>query len=273
MAKHGDVWRSPCGAMELRCGAYQDVLADVERVDAVITDPPYSERTHAGERGSRLGAGQEADYNAAAGVRCPRNAIAYAGIDAAWCVEFAESWHARTRFWAVVFGDDVACSWHKAAWVECGWVDFAPVIWRRLNPPPRFSGDGPTSSCEHITVARPRGHLPPERRGSRPGDYSALTMVGRGQGASGLVGSKDPDAMRAIVRDYSRPGDLVCDPCAGGGTTLLAAAMEGRRAVGAELDPATFEKAVKRLSRGYTPPLIVSERAEPEQIALGEVEP
>jgi DNA modification methylase len=53
--------------------------------------------------------------------------------------------------------------------------------------------------------------------------------------------------MRAIVRDYSRPGDLVCDPCAGGGTTLLAAIMEGRRAIGSEIDPVTFEKAVKRL--------------------------
>ena len=61
--------------------------------------------------------------------------------------------------------------------------------------------------------------------------------------------------MRAIVRDYSRPGDLVCDPFAGGGTTLLAAVMEGRQAIGAELDPITFEKAEARLRGGYTPDL------------------
>jgi site-specific DNA-methyltransferase (adenine-specific) len=61
--------------------------------------------------------------------------------------------------------------------------------------------------------------------------------------------------MRAIVRDYSRPGDLIVDPYAGGATTLLAAAMEGRRAIGAECDPKTFALAVKRLASGYQPNL------------------
>ena len=53
--------------------------------------------------------------------------------------------------------------------------------------------------------------------------------------------------MRAIVRDYTRPADLVCDPCMGGGTTALAAYMEGRRFVGAECDPATYAKARTRI--------------------------
>ncbi len=71
--------------------------------------------------------------------------------------------------------------------------------------------------------------------------------------------SKPLGLMRAIVRDYSRFGDLVVDPYAGGGTTLLAAAMEGRRAIGAEVDPMTFEKAVARLRRGIQPGLFSSE--------------
>jgi DNA modification methylase len=61
--------------------------------------------------------------------------------------------------------------------------------------------------------------------------------------------------MRALVRDYTRPGDLICDPCAGGGTTLLAGVMEGRRAVGAECMPEHYEIARKRLERGFTPSL------------------
>lgn len=43
--------------------------------------------------------------------------------------------------------------------------------------------------------------------------------------------------MRALVRDYSMPADLVCDPLAGWGSTLRAALDEGRRAIGAEIDP------------------------------------
>jgi len=57
--------------------------------------------------------------------------------------------------------------------------------------------------------------------------------------------------MRAVIRDYSRPGDLIVDPYTGSGTTLLAAAIEGRRAIGAEMDPNTYALAVERLGLGY----------------------
>jgi site-specific DNA-methyltransferase (adenine-specific) len=53
--------------------------------------------------------------------------------------------------------------------------------------------------------------------------------------------------MRAIVSDYSRPGDLVCDPTAGYGSTLAAALQKGRRAIGAEVDPEVYAEARKRL--------------------------
>jgi site-specific DNA-methyltransferase (adenine-specific) len=62
-----------------------------------------------------------------------------------------------------------------------------------------------------------------------------------------VVGSKPLWLMRAIVRDYSRPGDVVCDPCAGGATTLIASVIEGRQAIGSELDPATHAKALNRI--------------------------
>lgn len=74
--------------------------------------------------------------------------------------------------------------------------------------------------------------------------------------------------MRELIRDYTRPGDLIVDPFAGGGTTLLAAAIEGRRCIGAELDPETYRKAVKRLSAGYTPALVTERRPKPKQEAL-----
>jgi site-specific DNA-methyltransferase (adenine-specific) len=53
--------------------------------------------------------------------------------------------------------------------------------------------------------------------------------------------------MRAIVSDYSRPGDLVLDPCAGGGTTLVAAVELGRRAIGCEPDAGRYAIAAKRI--------------------------
>jgi hypothetical protein len=72
-----------------------------------------------------------------------------------------------------------------------------------------------------------------------------------------VIGGKPLWLMRAIIRDYTKPGDLVCDPFSGGGTTLLAAAMEGRRAIGAEMDPKTHALATERLAKGYTKPMFV----------------
>ncbi len=85
------------------------------------------------------------------------------------------------------------------------------------------------------------------------------------------MGGKPLWLMRSLVRDYSRPGDLICDPCAGGGTTLLAAATEGRRAVGAEMDPKHYEIARKRFAAGYTPSIQFGTPGArlPKQLAIG----
>jgi 16S rRNA G966 N2-methylase RsmD len=53
-------------------------------------------------------------------------------------------------------------------------------------------------------------------------------------------------AFRAIVERLTRPGDLVVDPCAGGGTTLIAATQLGRHAIGCDVDAACMAR-VRRL--------------------------
>jgi site-specific DNA-methyltransferase (adenine-specific) len=83
-----------------------------------------------------------------------------------------------------------------------------------------------------------------------PGAYDAPTVKG-----SGIAGAKPINLMRAIVRDYSRPGDLVVDPFCGSGTTALACAQEGRRCITSEEKPEHFAIAQRRLARGYTPGL------------------
>ncbi|MGH9076447.1 MAG: TRM11 family SAM-dependent methyltransferase [Acidimicrobiales bacterium] len=45
-----------------------------------------------------------------------------------------------------------------------------------------------------------------------------------------------PDLASQIVVEYSQPGSLVVDPMAGTGTTLIEAALAGRRAIGVELE-------------------------------------
>ncbi len=218
---------------DLRLGAWQEALADVEQVDAVICDPPFSARTHAGQR---------------TGSSTRKSTLIYKGIDREWVDAFVASWAPRCRWWFVIWSDHTAQRWWEESLSDAGWYVFAPVIWLRENPPPRLAGDGPTSAADYLTIARPRVRLPSTRAGSRPGYYRSPRYSSH-NGPRVHPGGKDLNMTRALVRDYTLAGDLIVDPCAGGGTTLAAAGLEGRKAVGAELDPTTHEKARTRLKR------------------------
>jgi site-specific DNA-methyltransferase (adenine-specific) len=135
----------------------------------------------------------------------------------------------------------------KDAYRAAGLYAFAsvPIIQKR----PRLNGDGPSSWTVYLMVARPRNREF-ATWGCLPGAYEAPTVKG-----AGIAGCKPLGLMRAIVRDYSRPGDLIIDPFCGSGTTALAAASEGRRCITSEELPAHHEIARRRFARGYTPDL------------------
>lgn len=250
-------------AWDLRLGRWQDALADVGEVDAVITDPPYSPRAHQGFRSQDdMIEAQRAALarNRAAGRvtkdglvhgRPSFGSIPYDPMTEDHARAMVSFFAPRCRNWFVIFGDHISYRLWEAALEAAGWYVFAPVVWLRTGGTPRFQGDGPACSTEWICVARPRRKT---TCGSLPGHYVHPVLKGNAAGKV-LTGQKPVDLMRAIIRDYTAPGDLIAEPFAGSGTTLLAAAMEGRRAVGAEMDPATHAKALKRLHAGYTPDL------------------
>lgn len=53
--------------------------------------------------------------------------------------------------------------------------------------------------------------------------------------------------MREIVRDFSKPGDVVLDPFLGSGTTAIAAVLEGRKFIGIEKEREYFDIACARI--------------------------
>lgn len=223
---------------DLRFGRWQDVLAGVE-CDALIVDAPYSSKTHAGHAAGH--AGDRRGYN--------RQDISYNSFSEDQVAELVQGLAPRVRGWFVSITDDVLAPTWSDALRSAGRYVFAPLPFVETGSRVRLTGDGPSSWSCWIVVARPRT---PEfvKWGTLPGSY-----VGPSE-RKPVIGGKSLGLMRAIVRDYTKPGDLICDPCAGGGTTLLAALSEGRRAVGAEMDPKHFEIARKRLAAGYTPPLL-----------------
>ena len=222
---------------DLRLGRWEAVLADVE-VDAVITDPPYSERNHVGHNSLTKFRGVEG-YE--------REAITYGHWSPEDVAEFVASWSPRTRGWiAAMTSHDLIPAW-ESAFAEAGRYCFAPVPIVIRGMTFRMMGDGPSSWAVYLMVARPKTAAA-AKLGTLPGAY----VVAKAYADSGGGRGKPLDLMRALVTDYSRPGDLVCDPCAGYGSTLAAAAQKGRRAIGAEVDPAVHAEALVRLSRVQT---------------------
>ena len=228
-------WVSDDGAIELRLGRWQDVLGDVE-CDAVITDPPYSEKTHAGHNRGIAAANAHGEY--------VRREIDYAPWSRADLRELAAHAADHCRGWVVGITDDCLAPQWQEEMAAIGRYTFAPLPLVKIGGRVRLTGDGPSAWTTWIVVSRPRTR-PYSAWGTLPGAYVISGAIER----LTVAGGKPLEGMRAIIRDYSRPGDLICDPCAGGATTLLAARMEGRRAIGAEMDPETFRKAVDRLEK------------------------
>ncbi|MBA4376976.1 MAG: site-specific DNA-methyltransferase, partial [Anaerolinea sp.] len=58
---------------------------------------------------------------------------------------------------------------------------------------------------------------------------------------------KPLDLLRWLVLTYTNPGELVLDPFAGSGTTLVACKETGRWAIGIERDESYWAVAINRL--------------------------
>ena len=62
--------------------------------------------------------------------------------------------------------------------------------------------------------------------------------------------------MKHIIEVSTRPGDLILDPFAGSGTTMVAAMETGRRCIGIELDAGYCAVAARRLANTATQPAL-----------------
>lgn len=211
---------------DLRCGPWQTALADVQQVDAAIFDAPYSAKVHDGNESA-------SEY---------RDPLGYAHMTPEQVDEHVAHWSPRTRGWMV----SITCTVLAPVWATAmeragryAFWGFVPIVNRGMSV--RLCGDGPSNWCCWLVVSRPKTKEY-ARWGTLPGAY----IRGPGDIPSGRRGGKPQGVMRAIVRDYSRPGDLVLDTHAGEGTTGIAAILEGRRFVGAEIDRAVWGAAQDR---------------------------
>jgi site-specific DNA-methyltransferase (adenine-specific) len=142
--------------------------------------------------------------------------------------------------WALVMtSHDLISAWEGGL----GRYTFAPLPVVMPGMTVRLAGDGPSSWTVWLVVNRPKGLID----GTKPGAYVIQPGSGPERAANPVKGHKPLALMVALLGDYSSPGELVCDPFAGSGTTGVACIQRGRRFVGWERDPKYFAVAVKRL--------------------------
>jgi site-specific DNA-methyltransferase (adenine-specific) len=191
--------------------------------DALIVDAPYSSKVHDGHDG-------QVAHLLAAGNSTMRSALDYAAWTPADVLAFVNAWSPLTRGWMVSVTDHVLAPAWEAAFNAAGRYAFYPLPFVAAGSRIRLAGDGPSCWTCQIVVARPRTKAM-AAWGTLRGAY--VLPEGASERQS-VVGGKPTWLGRALVADYSRPGDLVVDPCCGAGTFPVSAIREGRRAIGGD---------------------------------------
>lgn len=201
--------------------------------DVIISDPPYSERTHRGHDASASGHIGEGKDNA------NRSGLGYGWLTESDVVDYVDRAIHACSGWIVTFTDHTLAPLFARELEAAGRYVFAPLPLYSPGRSVRLSGDGPSSWTDWIIVARTAKQ---SRWGTLPGGYVSTSDRWH-------MGGKPLAAMKAIVRDYSREQDLILDPFMGSGTTLSAAKELGRCAIGIEIKEENCEIAAKRLSQ------------------------
>jgi site-specific DNA-methyltransferase (adenine-specific) len=195
-------------------------------VGAVLTDPPYTERTHGKARTPER-----------AGV------TTFAPISDADLKSLLSSLARVTRGWVVATLD-----YRHAAQFDAEPPEGLKVqrlgVWVKTNPTPQLSGDRPAQGWESIAYMHRA-----DRRSRWAGGGSHGNFISPIPPPEGHPTAKPLPMLRQWVKWFTDPGETVLDPFAGSGTTLRAALDEGRKAIGVELEERYCEVIAKRLAQ------------------------
>lgn len=223
------------GNQRLILGDCLAVMPGLGPVGHVISDPPYEAAMHAAKAHLttlRRDGGPEMqpiDFDAIDPIRAQVVQVA-AGICQGWFIAFCTP--EGVGRWADCINAS-AMKYKRAC------------VWVKPDSTPQMNGQGPAMGAESFVCAwAGAGHArwnaggkrgvyvhnvnPPDRDGRHPTEKPVRLMA-------------------ELLADFTAPGDVICDPFMGSGTTLVACARIGRAGVGIERDPKYFAIAVERL--------------------------
>lgn len=215
--------------------------------DAIITDPPYGETSLEWDRWP---------------TNWPNYLSGFGIAKAMWCFgSFRMFMEHLEEFSEWKFS-------HEIVWEKHNGSGFAADKFRRVHELATLWYRGDWSQIRHEVPTTPDAVKRTVRRKERPPhmgeiENSRYTSVDGGDRLMRSVLQVRSEHGRAVhptqkplgivmpLIEYSVPvGGLVVDPFSGSGTTLLAAKLSGRRAIGVEINEGYCEAAALRLSQG-----------------------
>ena len=233
VSRPGDLWR--LGPHRLVCGdattaeAYAQLLPDGEAVDMVFTDPPYNVN-YANSPKDKLRGKDRAILNDNLGDAFADFLRAALALLVARC---------RGAIYVAMSSSELDAL--QAAFRAAGghWSTF--VIWAKHTF--TLGRADYQRQYEPILYGWPEGA---ERHWCGDRDQSDVWQIKKPQRNDLHPTMKPVELVERAIRNSSRPGQVVLDPFAGSGTTLIAAEKTGRVARLMELDPKYVDVIVRR---------------------------
>ena len=204
---------------EMICAEAREALQSLPdaSIDLVVTDPPYlcNYRDRTGRKIAN-------DDNPEA-VLCVFDALNRVMKPNSYCVSFY-GWTAIAAF--------------AAAWKRAGFRTVGHIVWTKPYASRKGFAQYKHESAFVLAKGKPR----------KPEAPISDVQEWRYTGNRSHPTEKAVSVLSPLVRCYSKPGDLVLDPFAGVGSTLVAAALNGRNYLGVELEAKYCALANKRLN-------------------------
>jgi len=244
------------GDATLYLGDCREILPELGKVDAVVTDPPYK-LTSGGNTPGGMKGGWFDDYN---------NNGCLVECNISWR-EIMALLHDACRADAdlyVMANDKNVCEAGSAA-KEAGLGFHNLLVWDKVNA---TANRWYMKNCEFVLYFW-------KGRARTIADASAKQLIRCAQVDESLHPTEKPVSLMAhYIGNSSGQDQTILDPFMGSGTTGVAALKLGRKFIGIEIDPKHFDTACRRIEQALKQPRLFEEpKPKTEQLSLLAGEP
>lgn len=208
------------GNATLYLGDCLELLPMLPKVDCVITDPPYGEKTHSG---ARTDSGET-------------KLIEFSSIDDETFQRVCKLSVEAARRWVIM-----TCEWRHAANAENAGLPVIRVgVWIKPNGMPQMTGDRPAMGWEAVLMLHREG-----KKRWNGGGNPAVWTFNKENGEHPTT--KPQPLLRKWLQQFTDKEETILDPFCGSGSTGVACVGMGRHFIGIEIEPKYFDIACERI--------------------------